>query len=437
MALIPDLANRVYDHSFRIDPIVRTLLDTDFYKLLMLQMIWKLKPDTRVAFGLVNRSRAVKLAETIDRDELIAQLDHARTLRFGRNELVWLAGNTFYGRKQIFEPAFIDYLARFRLPPYELEEKDGQFELRFDGLWSETTMWEVPALAILNEMRARRAMAGMSRFELDLFYARAKSKLWAKIERLRALAKEGPLRLGDFGTRRRHGFLWQRWCVAALQEGLGPNFTGTSNTKHAMDLGVEAIGTNAHELPMVFAAEADDDAALRRAPFEVLEAWSKLYGGNLLVLLPDTFGTTAFLAAAPDWAADWTGARPDSKPPIEAAEELIAWWRARGRDPREKLVILSDAMTIDSIEASVRALRDRVQVSIGWGTNLTNDFVGCPPLDRAVDLKPVSLVCKVFEANGRPAVKLSDNPAKFLGPDDEVARYHRVFGYQPGIEREA
>ena len=437
MALIPDLANRVYDHSFRIDPIVRTLLDTDFYKLLMLQMIWKLKPQTRVAFGLVNRSRAVKLAETIEREELIEQLDHARTLRFQRNELVWLAGNSFYGRNQIFEPAFIDYLADFRLPAYELSERDGQFALRFDGPWAETTMWEMPALSILNEMRARRAMAGMSRFELDLFYARAKAKLWDKIERLRLLAREGPLRLGDFGTRRRHGFLWQRWCVAALQEGLGPHFTGTSNTKHAMDLGVEAIGTNAHELPMVFAAEALDDEALRRAPFDVLEAWSKLYGGNLLVLLPDTFGTTNFLAAAPDWAADWTGARPDSKPPIEAAEELIAWWKARGRDPKEKLVILSDAMTIDSIEESVRALRGKVQVSIGWGTNLTNDFVGCLPTERPIDLKPVSLVCKVFEVDGRPAVKLSDNPAKFLGPEAEVERYTRVFGYQAGVEREA
>ncbi|WP_158810194.1 nicotinate phosphoribosyltransferase [Beijerinckia sp. L45] len=434
---MPDLANRVYDHSFRIDPIVRTLLDTDFYKLLMLQMIWKLKPDTRVGFGLVNRSTSVKLAQTIDRDELVEQLDHARTLRFQRNELVWLAGNSFYGRKQIFEPAFIDYLERFRLPPYELAERDGQFELKFDGLWTETTMWEVPALAIINEMRARNAMKGLSRFELDLFYARAKAKLWGKIERLRALAEEGPLRIGDFGTRRRHGFLWQRWCVAALQEGLGQNFTGTSNVKHAMDLGVEAIGTNAHELQMVFAAEAADDDALRQAPFEVLKAWSKLYGGNLLVLLPDTFGTTNFLAAAPDWAADWTGARPDSKPPIEAAEELIEWWTARGRDPRDKLVILSDAMTIDTIEESVRALRGRVQVSIGWGTNLTNDFVGCLPKERPIDVKPVSLVCKVFEVDGRPAVKLSDNPAKFLGPPHEVERYTRVFGYQPGVAREA
>ena len=100
-------------------------------------------------------------------------------------------------------------------------------------------------------------------------------------------------------------------------------------------------------------------------------------------------------------------------------------------------MILSDAMTIDSIEASVRALREKVQVSIGWGTNLTNDFVGCLPKDLPIDLKPVSLVCKVFEVDGRPAVKLSDNPAKVLGPRDEVERYTRVLGYEPGERREA
>ena len=432
-----DLSARAYDHSFRIDPIVRSLLDTDFYKFLMLQMIWKLKPDVRVAFGLQNRTRSVKLAQVIDRAELVAQLDHVRTLRFQRNELIWLAGNSFYGKGQIFEPAFIDFLRDFRLPDYELTERDGQFELRFEGRWTHATMWEVPCLAIVSELRARAAMRHMSRFELDLFYARAKARLWDKVERLRVLAGEGPLRLGDFGTRRRHGFLWQRWCVAALMEGLGQSFTGTSNVKHALDLGCEAIGTNAHELPMVFAAQAETDEALRRAPFDVLEAWQKLYAGNLLVLLPDTFGTTNFLAAAPDWAADWTGARPDSKPPIEAAEELIAWWRSRGRDPTEKLVILSDAMTIDTIEDSVRALRDRVQVSIGWGTALTNDFVGCPPRGFDAELKPVSLVCKVLEVEGRPAVKLSDNPAKFLGPETEVERYARVLGYEPGKRREA
>jgi len=116
---------------------------------------------------------------------------------------------------------------------------------------------------------------------------------------------------------------------------------------------------------------------------------------------------------------------------------LIAWWCARGRDPRTKLIVLSDGMTIDSIEASVRHLRGRAEVSIGWGTNLTNDFSGCAPHGAGVDLAPPSLVCKVVEVEGRPAVKLSDNPTKFLGPKDEIAHYARVFGYAAGAARPA
>src|SRR5271167_5209541 len=267
--MIPDLATRVYNHTFRIDPIVRTLLDTDFYKLLMLQMIWKLHGRRQVTFQLINRTSSVRLAEIVDERELTDQLDHARGLRLAKNELIWLAGNSFYGTKQIFEPRFMEWLAGFRLPSYELTKRDGQYELRFEGSWAETTMWEIPALAIINELRARAATRGMSRFDLDVLYARAKAKLWSKVERLRILAAEGPLRISDFGTRRRHGFLWQRWCVEALQEGLGESFIGTSNVKHAMDTGLEAIGTNAHELPMVYGAVARDDDDRRAAPFGV------------------------------------------------------------------------------------------------------------------------------------------------------------------------
>ena len=126
--------------------------------------------------------------------------------------------------------------------------------------------------------------------------------------------------------------------------------------------------------------------------------------------------------------ADWKGARPDSKQPIEGAQELVAWWRSRGRDPREKLLVLSDAMDIDSIEDSARALRGQVKLSFGWGTNLTNDFLGCAPAGVDGDLKAISLVCKVVEAEGWPAVKLSDNPNKQLGPPEEIERYRRVFG---------
>ena len=153
-----------------------------------------------------------------------------------------------------------------------------------------------------------------------------------------------------------------------------------------------------------------------------------MYGGNLLVVLPDCFGTTSFLAHAPDWVADWKGARPDSKQPIAAARELIDWWRERGRDPREKLVVLSDAMDIDSIEEAVRALRGQVNVSIGWGTNLTNDFVGCAPAGRGRAAQGDLVCLQGRGGGGRPAVKLSDNPNKVMGPPEEVERYRRVFG---------
>ncbi len=419
-----DIATRTWDHNWRLDPIVRSLLDTDFYKLLMLQLIWRRHRDTHATFALINRTHGVRLAEVIDEAELRAQLDHARGLRFTKKELIWLAGNSFYGEARMFAPDFLAWLADFRLPDYELRTVDGQFELHFDGPWLCTTMWEIPALAIVNELRARAALRGKGRFTLDVLYARAKAKLWEKVERLQELPD---LALSDFGTRRRHGFLWQRWCVEALKEGLGARFIGTSNVLLAMDHDLEAIGTNAHELPMVAAALAPDDAALAQAPYRVLDEWRQAYGGNLLIALPDAFGTAAFLRDAPEWVADWTGFRPDSAPPIAAGERIIAWWQAHGRDVREKLLIFSDGMDTESIAATYRHFHGRVRTSFGWGTNLTNDFRGCDP-DGATGLEPISLVCKVVSADGHPAVKLSDNPAKATGVPEEIARYLRVFG---------
>ena len=421
---VTDIATRTWDHGFRLDPIVRSLLDTDFYKLLMLQMIRHLYPDVQATFTLINRSRTVRLADTINEGELRAQLDHARTVRFAKKELIWLAGNSFAGQERMFAPDFLAWLADFQLPDYDLRRVDGQFELQFAGPWTHTTMWEIPALTIVNELRSRAAMRDMGRFTLDVLYARAKARLWDKVERLRALPD---LVLSDFGTRRRHGFLWQRWCVEAVKEGLGDRFIGTSNVLLAMDNDLEAIGTNAHELPMVIAALANDDAELRAAPYRVLDKWRRHYGGNLLIALPDAFGTAAFLADAPDWVADWTGFRPDSAPPIAAGDEIIRWWQAHGRDPAGKLLIFSDGMDVGSIEATYRHFHGRVRTSFGWGTNLTNDFRGCAP-DGTTGLEPISLVAKVTSANGRPAVKLSDNPAKATGDPAEIARYLRVFG---------
>ena len=450
--MIVNFAERAHNHNWELDPVVRSLLDTDFYKLLMLQFIWKHYRKTRVSFALFNRTSSVRLADMFTTEEITHQLEDVRKLRFRKSELVWLAGNTFYGRRGIFEPAFLEWLEQdFKLSDYELSVNDCQFHLCFEGDWPETTMWELYALSVLDELRTRANMKKLSEFELDILYARAKTKLWSKIERLRGVPS---LSVADFGTRRRHSFLWQEYVVKAMASNLRSGFVGTSNAFLAHKHDLEAIGTNAHEIPMVLAALANDDEALKASQYHVLDLWQRTYEGALRIMLPDTFGTTQFLKNAPEWTADWTGQRMDSKNPYVAGDEYIEWLKGRGRDPRDKIVIASDALDVDEIiglhayfggalqgGATAEEFRDaadfedrgkwrlgrRIRFSAGWGTLLTNDFRGCDPRGGN-EFDPISLICKVSDVEGRPAVKLSDNYAKALGPAREVERYRRVFG---------
>jgi nicotinate phosphoribosyltransferase len=450
--VIIDLARRAHDHNWEMDPITRSLLDTDFYKLLMLQFIWKHFPRTRATFTLINRTASVHLGEMVGVPQLREQLEATRKLRFRKSELVWLAGNSFFGRRGIFEPAFLDWLEHdFRLSDYELSVHDGQLHLRFEGLWSGTSMWEIYALSQIGELKTRAALKHLSELELDILYARAKTRLWEKLERLRGVPD---LNISDFGTRRRHSFLWHEYVVNAMRDIIGASFTGTSNAFLAYKHDLEAIGTNGHELPMAMAAMARDDDELRSAQYRLLELWQQSYQGELLILLPDTFGTTQFLRNAPDWVASWTGQRIDSKDAYLAGDEYIAWLERHGRDPRQKRLISSDALDVEQILSlhayftgslrngatpdDFRSASDfhdanrwvpnrRIRFSAGWGTLLTNDFRNCDPQGNG-GFNPVGLVCKLTEVDGHPAVKLSDNESKAMGNASEVERYRRVFG---------
>jgi nicotinate phosphoribosyltransferase len=417
----------------------------------MLQFIWKRFPQTTASFSLSNRAPELRLADLIDIGELREQLEQTSKLRFSKSELIWLAGNTFYGTSGIFEPAFLEWLERdFKLADYDLSVHDGQFSLSFVGRWVETTLWEIYALSIISELRSRASLKRLSEFELDILYARGKTKLWEKMVRLRGVPG---LSVSDFGTRRRHSFLWQEYVVKAMSDVLGSAFKGSSNTYLAYKHDVEAIGTNAHELPMALAAMAKDDEELKTAQYRLLQLWQQTYHGELLILLPDTFGTTQFLHNAPDWVASWTGQRADSKDPYLAGDEYIGWLEQHGRDPRQKLFIASDGLDVDTIlglhsylSGELRngaspadfwqasdflddmkwRFQPRIRFSAGWGTLLTNDFRNCNPRgDDSFD--PVNLVCKLNDADGCPAVKLSDNFAKALGVPSEVERYRRVF----------
>ncbi|SOC26759.1 hypothetical protein [Thalassospira xiamenensis] len=461
--MLINFPNRAHNANFRFDPIVRSLLDTDFYKLLMLQFIWKYYPDVHAEFSLINRTKSVKLAEIIDERELRDQLEAVRNLKFKRTELVWLAGETFYGQRSIFEPEFIQWLGDFQLPGFTLsKDDDGQYDLTFCGTWAETTMWEIYAVSIVNELRNRAGLASMSEFELDMLYAKGKSKLWDKISRLNKL--DG-LKIADFSTRRRHSFLWQEYCVNALTANLGTGFVGTSNAYIAFKHNLEAVGTNAHELPMVLTALSDlikqvvskekdkekagillDGFAVQfcdivakqsflKAQYAVLAQWSVLYGQAMRVMLPDTYGSSQFYRNAPEFVTDFTGVRIDSKDPFVAGAEYISWLAGKGKTAIDKLLLFSDGLDVNNIEDLHNEFSGRARVSFGWGTLCSNDFRDCHPQgSRALD--PINLVCKVttvgFEHEDKMcwtgAVKLSDNFDKATGSPKKIEDYRTVFG---------
>jgi nicotinate phosphoribosyltransferase len=402
--------------------IVRALLDTDFYKFLMCQVVQRHHRDVEVTFELVNRSRSVRLADRIAEADLREQLDRTRALSITGAEIEALGRFESASGRALFSPGFLAALPGLRLPPYRLATHDGQFALTFTGPWPAVMLWEVPALAILMELRARAVERDLAAAERAELHRAATARLDGKLARL---ARLPGLALSDFGTRRRHSAAWQERAVLRARDTLGPAFTGTSNVLLAVPHGLEPIGTSAHELPMVYAALAAGDAELAASPYRVLADWQATYGEALRIMLPDTFGTPGFLRDAPDWVAGWSGIRIDSGDPAAIADLTIDWWRGRGEAPATKRVIFSDGVDVAEIETLHRRYAGHVPVGFGWGTLLTNDFRG---LALGDGLAPFSLVCKAVATNGRPTVKLSDNPGKALGPPAEIARYRRVFG---------
>jgi nicotinate phosphoribosyltransferase len=252
-----------------------------------------------------------------------------------------------------------------------------------------------------------------------VLFAEGKKRLSEKIALLR---KNPQIIFSEFGTRRRFSRDWQDYVVAALAEELPPEqFRGTSNTYLAQKYGLLPMGTNAHELQMVIAGlmQGSDKLLLESQP-RMLQAWWRQYGEPLAIFLPDTFGTESFLRlVSPEMLDTWKGFRQDSGDPIVEGEMWIKAYEANGIDPRGKMMIASDGLDIEAMLKIEQYFHGRLQVSFGWGTNLTNDL----------GLKTLSMVIKAQTANGVGLVKLSNNPAKATGHPDAIARYMHAFGY--------
>jgi nicotinate phosphoribosyltransferase len=398
-------------------PIIQSLLDLDFYKFTMGQLVFLKYREVPVVYSLVNRSREVRLAELIDEGELREELDHVRSLRLNNSELHYLRGTNEY-RERMFRESYLEFLRELQFPPYELEEVDGSFRLQFRGDWARCIYWETVALSIVNELYYRSLMKPLSRFERDLVFARGKMRL---AEKIRLLRRQPEISFVDFGTRRRFSREWQHYVDRTLAEELPHQFLGTSSTESALLHGLVPMGTSAHELTMVMSGIMhDSDDLIRASHNRVLQDWWELYGWGLSVAVTDTYGSEFFFRdMGPEQARAWKGLRHDSGDPFEFGERAIRFYQDLGIDPREKLLIFSDGLELSTIFALNRRFRDRVKLSFGWGTNLTNDM----------GFEPISIVVKAIEANGHRTVKLSDNLAKATGSREDIERFKRIFGH--------
>lgn len=406
------------------EPIVTSLLQTDFYTFTVDKFAKTFYPDINVTYRFKNRTLNTKLGILIDIGELREHLDETRKLKLTTDELKWLAGTTEYG-ELMFPIEFIDFLRNVSLPEYRLEKIDDEFLLDFSGPWPISIHWEIPALMIINTLLNKAGMKNMSRSETSVVYAIGTLRLAEKIAKLKIhkewcqIRHKPALTFSDFGTRRCFSPEWQEYVINMLIADIPDQLRGTSNCFLAKKYNLMPMGTRSHQTDMVIAALADSEDEMRNAPFKACDQWAEVFGPGLHAHLPDTFGSSYFFKHAPAKLAKWKAIRQDSGDSFSFGERAIEWYERHGEDPKTKILIPSDGLNLPLIIKLHKHFIPRTTVSPGWGTNLTNDL----------GLSPASIVIKPHSVNGRGAVKLSDNISKAMGTPDDIERYKKVYKY--------
>ena len=387
--------------------IIESLLDTDLYKFSMMQVVLHHYPAAQVEYRFKCRNPGIDLAPYID--EIRAELAALCALRFSAEELDYLRAMRF------IKSDFVDFLGLFQLNAKyvtiaPVEAGNGEIEIRIKGPWLHTILFEVPLLAIVNEVYFRNTQPGH-----DL--AEGRRRLKAKIALLHGTPGYEQCRIADYGTRRRFSRRWHEEVLVALRDGLGAQLAGTSNVWFARRLGLTPLGTLAHEYLQAHQALGP---RLRDSQVTALEAWAKEYRGDLGIALSDVYGLDAFLRDFDMYFCKlFDGARHDSGDPFDWGERMLAHYRANRVDPRSKVLVFSDGLDIPKVMQLYEHFRGRCLLAFGVGTNLSND----------TGPTPLNIVIKMIRCNGQPVAKLSDSPGKNMCEDAAYVTYLRqVFG---------
>lgn len=400
--------------------IITSLLDTDFYKFTMGQFVFKNYRNVPVKYQFINRSHHVKLADHIDINKLGEELDHVRTLGITLSEARYLRGIDG-ANKQIFGRDYIQFLRELELPEYQLEFKDGQIDLTFQGPWAKCIYWETFAMSIINELY----FENIKYHKFKLFAPSIQNKYFRLGDKINFIQDHPEIKFADFGTRRRYSKDWHNTVMDWLENAKPPGFLGTSNVELAMKYNLEPVGTMAHELFMGAAAlDSDEDKPFSQK--NVLRGWWQEYGHGLSVALTDTYGSRSFFDNFDkNLTQRYKGLRQDSGDPFVFANHAINHYYRHGLNPKDYTITFSDSLDIDKMLALSRYCEGKIGCQFGWGTNLTNDC----------GVKPVSIVVKMVECNNKPTVKLSDDPGKESGPADEIAKYKGIFNVNQEVAK--
>lgn len=387
--------------------IIDSLLDTDLYKFTMQQCVLHQFPGAQVQYRFKCRTPNVDLRPFLD--EINAEIDHLCELHFTDEELAYLGGLRF------IKSDYVDFLSLFHLKRNYIQvvESDDYpcgIDISIKGPWLHTILFEIPVLAIVNEVYFRRLYG-------DLDKSEGRRRLAEKIHLLLSEPNNGDLHISDYGTRRRFSRAGQEEVLLTLKKELGPMLSGTSNVLLAKKFGLIPLGTMAHEYLQACQALGP---RLRDSQVYGFEMWAKEYRGDLGIALSDVYGMEPFLKDFDMYFCKlFDGARHDSGDPFVWGERMIEHWACNKCDPRSKSLIFSDALTIPRVIELYRRFHGRVGIGFGVGTNLMND------------LGPTALnvVIKMVQANGQPVAKISDAPEKGMCEDEGYLRYLRqVFG---------
>ena len=382
----------------------------DYYKATMGMNEFLKHPEAEVTFTLKNRSPNL-LSEFVSPVELQDRLNELAE-GWRPDEVAYLAGLQNQDGKETFSQEYLDFLISNPLPPVKIGyDKRGDLAVEATGKWPLVTFWETVIMSEINEIYFRNKLAREGR-SLEEVYTEGDRRLDEKIK----LLKSRPdIKFSDFGTRRRFSYDWHRHVIERVANELPDNFVGTSNIYLAHKLGLKPIGTFAHEMPMVYAALADKAGNNPLSGHnQALRDWRDTYGNELSIALTDTFTTDFFFTDfTPEQMASWKGLRHDSGDPIEFGNKAIEIYKKNGIDPLEKTIVFSDRLDVDEIIRIADYFKDKINVTFGWGTTLTNDL----------GITPNNFVMKATEVDGVSTVKLSDIPGKHTGSGDKIREY--------------